>query len=259
MKKLKLFGCQDFVTGGKIVSIISLLENLVKIVVSVVFLVWAENGVVSEVMNRGGWTFLRVQRQKNSWNFRKVSTNQFLTISIFSTEISSAKIYAYIGIVGVFVSVLLLIGISKKCYKRFLPWICFQLLNIAYQVYFATEVIKSNRSELPHYSSLFILTIVIFHTIFECYYLCLIIALSQFIANLDVIGKNDVEIANFRDLPLKTIEFNEIKSADQTENKKLKPNRHFFMFLTAIKTACLEIPKEKKCNVERVLHFYAPK
>jgi Domain of unknown function (DUF4728) len=125
---------------------------------------------------------------------------------IFSpTEMKHAKIYACIGVVGVLFSILLLNGISKRCYKRFLPWICFQLLSIAYQIYFATEVIKSSRSsEFSNYSSLIILTIVIFHTIFEGYYLCLIIALSQFIANFDVLGKTNVEFGHFRDLPLYT-------------------------------------------------------
>jgi hypothetical protein len=53
MKAFKLFGCQDFITGGKIVSVISLLENFVKIVVSVVFFLWAENEVKTEKMDKG--------------------------------------------------------------------------------------------------------------------------------------------------------------------------------------------------------------
>lgn len=55
MKKFKLFGCQDFVTGGKIVSIISLLENLVKIVVSIVFLIWAGREERNDKMDRGNF------------------------------------------------------------------------------------------------------------------------------------------------------------------------------------------------------------
>ena len=53
MKTFKLFGCQDFVTGGKIVSIISMLENFVKIVVSVVFLLLVKFKVKKNVDERG--------------------------------------------------------------------------------------------------------------------------------------------------------------------------------------------------------------
>jgi hypothetical protein len=53
MKTFKLFGCQDFITGGKIVAIISLLENFVKIVVSAVFLLLVKGGSVKELKNGG--------------------------------------------------------------------------------------------------------------------------------------------------------------------------------------------------------------
>jgi hypothetical protein len=53
MKTFKLFGCQDFITGGKIVAIISLLENFVKIVVSAVFLLLVRSGSVKELKNGG--------------------------------------------------------------------------------------------------------------------------------------------------------------------------------------------------------------
>lgn len=53
MKTFKLFGCQDFVTGGKIVSIISMLENFVKIVVSVVFLLLVKFEAKKDVNERG--------------------------------------------------------------------------------------------------------------------------------------------------------------------------------------------------------------
>jgi hypothetical protein len=53
MKTFKLFGCQDFITGGKIVSIISLLENFVKISVSAVFLLMAKNGTINDLKDKG--------------------------------------------------------------------------------------------------------------------------------------------------------------------------------------------------------------
>lgn len=43
MTALRLFGCNDYYTGGKIIAIISLVENFVRAAVSVVFLLWAVN------------------------------------------------------------------------------------------------------------------------------------------------------------------------------------------------------------------------
>lgn len=114
---------------------------------------------------------------------------------------SHAGMYAAIGCAGVFFSVLLILGISRKCFKCFVPWICFQLLNICYQVYFIFEAFKSDRYDFTSYSSMLILMIFIFNSIFECYYLCLIIGLSQIIANINAI--TDVEMSPFRDVTCK--------------------------------------------------------
>lgn len=43
-----------------------------------------------------------------------------------------------------------------------------------------------------------ILMVFIFHTIFECYYLCLIVGLSQIIANIDAIENRDVQMSSFQ-------------------------------------------------------------
>lgn len=53
MKNIKLFGCHDFITGAKIIAVISLVENFVKILVSVMFLVWAAQERKSHKIERG--------------------------------------------------------------------------------------------------------------------------------------------------------------------------------------------------------------
>lgn len=113
-----------------------------------------------------------------------------------------ARVYAIIGSLGFIFSSLLIAGISRKMFMLFVPWICFQLINISYQVYFAFEVIKSNHYEISNqssrYTSMIVLIVYIFHTIFECYYLCLIIGLSQIIANKSILEKSDIEMAPFQ-------------------------------------------------------------
>lgn len=103
-----------------------------------------------------------------------------------------------IGATGFVFSVILICGISRKCFKCFVPWICFQLLSISYQVYFSFVVFKSNKYVISSYSSMLILMVFIFHTIFECYYLCLIVGLSQIIANIDAIENRDVQMSSFQ-------------------------------------------------------------
>lgn len=53
MKNLTLFGCHDFYIGGKIVTIISTLENLLKILLSVIFLTWASQESKSLHLEKG--------------------------------------------------------------------------------------------------------------------------------------------------------------------------------------------------------------
>lgn len=115
-----------------------------------------------------------------------------------------AEVYVVVSIVGVFLSILLIYGIFKRLYKLFIPWICFHLIIICYQVYFSCEVIKSGSFELTQYSSMMMLTIFIFHTIFEGYYLCLIIGLSQIIANIKVI--ESLESTANKDLQMRIIQ-----------------------------------------------------
>lgn len=102
-----------------------------------------------------------------------------------------AKVYTILGIVGIVCSILLVFGVSKKRFRLFLPWICFQIFNICYQVYFSFEVFRFSRYEMLSFPSLVILMIFIFHTIFEGYYLCLIIGLSQIVVNIKVIESSD--------------------------------------------------------------------
>lgn len=189
MQKLKLFGCHDFYIGGRIIAFISLVQNFVKVAVSLGFLVWASQQPKTYKVERGE-VILHIARK-------------YLKYRIQSPEMSHAGIYAAIGCAGVFFSVLLILGISRKCFKCFVPWICFQLLNICYQVYFIFEALKSDRYDFSSYSSMLILMIFIFNSIFECYYLCLIIGLSQIIANINAIGSTDVEMSPFRDINCK--------------------------------------------------------
>lgn len=43
MAKLKLFGCNDFYAGGKIIAIITLVENFMRSAISVIFLLYTLN------------------------------------------------------------------------------------------------------------------------------------------------------------------------------------------------------------------------
>lgn len=42
MKALKVFGCHDFYTGGKIIAFITLIENFARAAISLLFLLWTE-------------------------------------------------------------------------------------------------------------------------------------------------------------------------------------------------------------------------
>lgn len=176
MTALRLFGCNDYYTGGKIIAIISLVENFVRAAISVAFLVWAvQENQTTYKLERGETSVLKSDEDE--------------TINLFNpSEILHAEVYAVVGIIGFVLSILLLVGISKKSYKFFIPWICFQLTIICYQVYFSCEVVKSGSFEISQYSSIMILMIFVFHTICEGYYLCLVISISQVIANYKVIG-----------------------------------------------------------------------
>lgn len=88
-------------------------------------------------------------------------------------------------------SIVLISGISRKSYKLLVPWICFQLFTIFYQVYFFSEVLKSDNFKTAEFSSIVILMVLISHIIFESYYSCVIIGLSQIIANIEVITSFD--------------------------------------------------------------------
>jgi hypothetical protein len=111
-----------------------------------------------------------------------------------STGVRHAETYAGLGIIGMFLSVLLIYAIYQKIYKYFIPWICFQIIIIGYPIYFSIELARLSSEEIhrsmdgsaySQYTWLFLM-IFIFHTIFEGYYLCLIIGLSQVVANLTV-------------------------------------------------------------------------
>lgn len=43
IKDFKIFGCGDFLSGGRIIAFISLMESIVKIVISVIFITWIKN------------------------------------------------------------------------------------------------------------------------------------------------------------------------------------------------------------------------
>lgn len=70
---------------------------------------------------------------------------------------------------------------------------------------------------MTQYSLMIILTAFFFHAIFEGYYLCLIIGLSQIVANIDVLESPDVEIAQFRDNHLKEFFIEHRKTSDSNK------------------------------------------
>jgi hypothetical protein len=43
VKVFKVFGCNDFYTGGKIIAVISLVESFIRTVISVMFLTWSNS------------------------------------------------------------------------------------------------------------------------------------------------------------------------------------------------------------------------
>lgn len=53
MNELKLFGCHDFYTGGKIVGFITLLENAVRAAISLIFLMWAAQEHKTQTLEKG--------------------------------------------------------------------------------------------------------------------------------------------------------------------------------------------------------------
>lgn len=53
MKDFKIFGCGDFLSGGRIIAFISLMESVVKIVISTVFITWIKNSESQPNMNKG--------------------------------------------------------------------------------------------------------------------------------------------------------------------------------------------------------------
>lgn len=61
MKQFKLFGCHDYLSGGKIIAIISLVENIVKSWVSVTFILWAAMEAGSPKMENGKEEDLRIK------------------------------------------------------------------------------------------------------------------------------------------------------------------------------------------------------
>lgn len=120
--------------------------------------------------------------------------NELVTqFQIFFIGIRHAETYTGLGLIGMAMSIILICGISRKAYKLFIPWICFQIVIIAYPIYFAIELARCNGTDIFESSetcpfqaqlSWVYLPIFIFHTVFEGYYLCLIIGLSQIVANI---------------------------------------------------------------------------
>lgn len=121
------------------------------------------------------------------------------------TEVIHAVIYLIIGCVGFVLSVCLIFGISRRECGKIHPWIIIQILNIGYQLYFTFEFIQTTflPSDSASYSSLIIAMVLIFHIVFEGYYLCFIIGISQFIANYRLIqtSRRDHETVNLKNLP----------------------------------------------------------
>lgn len=67
-------------------------------------------------------------------------------------------------------------------------------------MYFSFELTKSGIAQISPYQSLLIAMIFVFHTICEGYYLCLVIGLSQIVANKSVI---ESEVEGYKDLQMK--------------------------------------------------------
>lgn len=115
-------------------------------------------------------------------------------------------IYFIIGCVGFTLSIFLIIGISHRDVTKVHPWIIIQVFNIGYQLYFTFEFVQTTfleASSVNSYSSLIITMVLIFHIVFEGYYLCFIIGISQFIANYRFIEKTrcDHETENLKIIP----------------------------------------------------------
>lgn len=53
MKELKLFGCHEFNLGGKIVGCITFVENAVRAIISLIFLVWSMQELKTQKLEKG--------------------------------------------------------------------------------------------------------------------------------------------------------------------------------------------------------------
>lgn len=53
MKELKLFGCHEFNLGGKIVGCITFVENTVRAIISLIFLVWSMQELKTQKLEKG--------------------------------------------------------------------------------------------------------------------------------------------------------------------------------------------------------------
>lgn len=53
MAVFKLFGCTEFYTGGKIIAVLTLLENCARCLMSLVFLWWVAGKPSEDVTEKG--------------------------------------------------------------------------------------------------------------------------------------------------------------------------------------------------------------
>lgn len=53
MEVFKIFGCENFLSAGRIIAFISLMESVVKILITTVFIMWINYADVSVSYERG--------------------------------------------------------------------------------------------------------------------------------------------------------------------------------------------------------------
>lgn len=58
MEVFKIFGCENFLSAGRIIAFISLMESLVKILITTVFIMWIKYSDVETSFERGSFSLI---------------------------------------------------------------------------------------------------------------------------------------------------------------------------------------------------------
>lgn len=59
MEVFKIFGCENFLSAGRIIAFISLMESLVKILITTVFIMWIKYSDVETSFERGSFSLIK--------------------------------------------------------------------------------------------------------------------------------------------------------------------------------------------------------